>query len=63
MKLAALSVHHIPFYIQLMRIDKPIGTLLLLWPTYWALWIANEGLPSLINFIVFTLGVIVMRSA
>ena len=63
MKLAALSVNHIPYYIQLMRIDKPIGTLLLLWPTYWALWIANDGLPSLTNFIVFTLGVIVMRSA
>jgi len=63
MKLAALSVNHIPHYIQLMRIDKPIGTLLLLWPTYWALWIANDGLPSLTNFIVFTLGVIVMRSA
>ncbi|WP_409424814.1 4-hydroxybenzoate octaprenyltransferase [Pseudoalteromonas sp. RW-H-Ap-1] len=63
MKLAALSVNHIPYYIQLMRIDKPIGTLLLLWPTYWALWIANDGLPNLTNFIVFTLGVIVMRSA
>ena len=63
MKLAALSVNHIPYYVQLMRIDKPIGTLLLLWPTYWALWLANEGLPSLTNFIVFTLGVIVMRSA
>ena len=63
MKLAALSVNHMPYYIQLMRIDKPIGTLLLLWPTYWALWIANDGLPSLTNFIVFTLGVIVMRSA
>ncbi|MDN3486703.1 4-hydroxybenzoate octaprenyltransferase [Pseudoalteromonas sp. APC 3224] len=63
MKLAALSVNHMPHYIQLMRIDKPIGTLLLLWPTYWALWIANDGLPSLTNFIVFTLGVIVMRSA
>ena len=63
MKLAALSVNHFPYYIQLMRIDKPIGTLLLLWPTYWALWIANDGLPSLTNFIVFTLGVIVMRSA
>lgn len=63
MNVARLKVAHIPFYIQLMRIDKPIGTLLLLWPTYWALWLANEGMPSLINFIVFTLGVIVMRSA
>lgn len=63
MKPAPLSVNHVPYYVQLMRIDKPIGTLLLLWPTYWALWIANEGIPSLTNFIVFTLGVIVMRSA
>ncbi|MDC9497949.1 MULTISPECIES: 4-hydroxybenzoate octaprenyltransferase [unclassified Pseudoalteromonas] len=63
MKLAPLQLQHSPFYIQLMRIDKPIGTLLLLWPTYWALWLANAGMPSLVNFIVFTLGVIVMRSA
>lgn len=63
MKLALLTPHHVSYYIQLMRLDKPIGTLLLLWPTYWALWLANAGLPSLVNFIVFTLGVIVMRSA
>ncbi|XQF89667.1 4-hydroxybenzoate octaprenyltransferase [Pseudoalteromonas espejiana] len=63
MKLAPLQLANIPFYIQLMRVDKPIGTLLLLWPTYWALWLANSGMPSLLNFIVFTLGVIVMRSA
>lgn len=63
MKLARLTPSHIPYYIALMRIDKPIGTLLLLWPTYWALWLANAGMPSLINFIVFTLGVVIMRSA
>jgi 4-hydroxybenzoate polyprenyltransferase len=63
MKLAPLKANHIPYYIQLMRVDKPIGTLLLLWPTYWALWFANNGMPSLVNFVVFTLGVIVMRSA
>ncbi|WP_372760202.1 4-hydroxybenzoate octaprenyltransferase [Pseudoalteromonas sp.] len=63
MKLARLTAKHIPYYVQLMRIDKPIGTLLLLWPTYWALWLANAGMPSLTHFIVFTLGVIVMRSA
>lgn len=50
-------------FIQLMRLDKPVGFLLLLWPTYWALWIAADGLPTLTNFIVFTAGVIVMRSA
>lgn len=63
MKLAPLTRSHIPYYIKLMRIDKPIGTLLLLWPTYWALWLANQGVPSVTNFIVFTLGVVVMRSA
>lgn len=48
---------------QLIRFDKPIGTYLLLWPTYWALWVAAEGFPSLHLFIVFSLGVFVMRSA
>jgi len=46
-----------------MRLDKPIGILLLLWPTLWALWVAAEGLPSLSNLIIFVLGVILMRSA
>ena len=50
-------------YIQLMRLDRPIGILLLLWPTLSALWIAAEGKPDLTVFIVFTLGVIIMRSA
>ena len=59
MKLAALHRANIPYYKQLMRTDKPIGTLLLLWPTYWALWLANQGTPSLLNFVVFSLGVFV----
>lgn len=46
-----------------MRIDKPIGSLLLLWPTLWALWIAAQGTPDLSVLIVFTLGVLLMRSA
>jgi len=50
-------------YIQLTRMDKPIGTLLLLWPTLWALWIAAEGVPKLDVLLVFTLGVILMRAA
>lgn len=50
-------------YKQLMRVDKPIGTLLLLWPTYWALWLSSDGLPSIDVFIIFTLGVFFMRSA
>lgn len=48
---------------QITRMDKPIGTYLLLWPTYWALWIAADGWPSLHMLLVFTLGVFLMRSA
>jgi len=50
-------------YARLMRLHKPIGTLLLLWPTLWALWIAGEGAPSPRVFLVFVLGVVLMRSA
>ena len=50
-------------YIELMRLDKPIGVWLLLWPTLWALWIAGKGHPDAGVFLVFMLGVIVMRSA
>ena len=49
-------------YYFLMRLDKPVGILLLLWPTLWALWIAAEGLPDLDVLITFIFGVIVMRS-
>ena len=50
-------------YVQLARIDKPIGTLLLLWPTLWALWLAADGLPDLWTLLVFVVGVFLMRSA
>ena len=50
-------------FIQLMRLDKPIGTYLLLWPTLWALWIAAEGVPSAKNLFIFITGVILMRAA
>ncbi len=50
-------------YVQLMRLDKPIGILLLLWPTLWALWIAADGLPSWSVLLVFLAGVVLMRSA
>jgi 4-hydroxybenzoate polyprenyltransferase len=50
-------------YVQLARIDKPIGTLLLLWPTLWALWLAADGLPDLWTLLVFMVGVFLMRSA
>ncbi|TLM79015.1 4-hydroxybenzoate octaprenyltransferase [Microbulbifer harenosus] len=50
-------------YWQLARLDRPIGSLLLLWPTWWALWIAAEGWPGLHLFAVFTLGVVLTRAA
>ncbi len=50
-------------FVQLMRLDKPIGIYLLLWPTLAALWIAGEGAPSVAHVAIFTLGVILMRSA
>ncbi|MCK9534689.1 MAG: 4-hydroxybenzoate octaprenyltransferase [Pseudomonas sp.] len=50
-------------FIQLMRLDRPIGIYLLLWPTLWALWIAGDGTPSVKNMVIFVLGVILMRSA
>ncbi len=50
-------------YWELMRFHRPIGILLLLWPTWWALWLAAEGRPSIPLLIIFTLGVIVMRAA
>jgi 4-hydroxybenzoate polyprenyltransferase len=50
-------------YGKLMRIDKPVGFWLLLWPTLWALWLAGKGHPDPGLFVVFVIGVFVMRSA
>lgn len=50
-------------YSRLMRIDKPIGSLLLLWPTMWALWLAGMQIPPLNILLVFMLGVFFMRAA
>ncbi len=50
-------------WLRLMRFDRPIGIVLLLWPTWWGLWLAAGGLPSLKNFVIFILGVVVMRAA
>jgi 4-hydroxybenzoate polyprenyltransferase len=50
-------------YAKLMRVDKPIGIWLLLWPVMWALWLAGAGHPDQGLFVVFLLGVFVMRSA
>jgi 4-hydroxybenzoate polyprenyltransferase len=53
----------LPLWLHLIRFDRPIGSFLLLWPTWWGLWIAAEGPPSLLNLLVFTAGVFLMRSA
>ena len=50
-------------YAYLIRLDKPIGTLLLLWPTLWALWLASAGLPNLNILLIFVAGTFLMRSA
>ena len=50
-------------YAELMRLDKPIGTFLLLWPTLWSIWLASEGRPQAKIIIIFLLGVLTMRSA
>ena len=50
-------------YAYLIRLDKPIGTLLLLWPTLWALWLASSGVPDLQILLIFVAGTFLMRSA
>ena len=50
-------------YWQLMRFHRPVGIFLLLWPTYWAMWLAAEGVPHWSVWAIFTLGVVVMRAA
>lgn len=50
-------------YMELMRLNRPIGILLLLWPTLWGLWIAGEGTPNPLLVVIFSLGVVLMRSA
>jgi len=53
----------IDLYEKLMRLDKPIGILLLLWPTFWALWLSALGQPNWVVVWIFTLGTVLMRSA
>ncbi len=50
-------------YERLLRLDKPIGTLLLLWPTLWAVWLASRGMPSIEILAIFCVGTLLMRSA
>jgi 4-hydroxybenzoate polyprenyltransferase len=59
----ATAAKRINAYERLIRLDKPVGTLLLLWPTLWAVWIAASGRPSLEVVIVFVIGTFLMRSA
>jgi 4-hydroxybenzoate polyprenyltransferase len=56
-------MNKLSLYFRLIRLDKPIGILLLLWPTLIALWIASGGKPSLVILAIFTLGTVLMRSA
>jgi 4-hydroxybenzoate polyprenyltransferase len=62
-KLPPMLISQLRNYGKLMRIDKPIGLWLLLWPMLWALWIAGEGHPDQGLFVIFMLGVFIMRSA
>jgi 4-hydroxybenzoate polyprenyltransferase len=62
MNLARIK-ERLTLYERLMRLDKPIGTLLLLWPTLWALWIASGGRPGWMLVWIFSLGTLLMRSA
>lgn len=50
-------------YLRLLRLDKPIGILLLLWPTFWGLWFAAGGVPPIHILLIFAAGVVLMRSA
>ncbi len=59
----ALIKQKLDLYERLMRLDKPIGILLLLWPTLWALWIASHGQPGWMLAWIFILGTVLMRSA
>jgi len=63
MKNWQLSLSNVSAYSRLMRMEKPIGIYLLLWPTMWALWIAAAGFPDWHLLFVFILGVVIMRGA
>lgn len=56
-------MQRLKYYAQLVRLDRPIGIYLLLWPTLWALWIATQGHPPVHLVLIFVLGVVLMRSA
>ncbi|TAP31968.1 4-hydroxybenzoate octaprenyltransferase [Alteromonas sp. KUL42] len=58
-----MTTYNLNAYVRLMRLDKPVGIYLLLWPTLWALLIASQGLPAWDITLIFVAGVVVMRSA
>lgn len=60
---AADLKRHVMPYVRLMRLDRPIGNFLLMWPMLWALWIAAEGFPQPLVLAVFLLGMLLMRAA
>ena len=60
---AGFRTHYVWSMIKLIRLNKPIGILLLLWPTLWALWLASAGQPDLSLVLIFTAGTVLMRSA
>jgi len=62
-KSSQVDLSRLALYAKLIRLDKPVGIFLLLWPTLWALFIAADGLPNIPILIIFILGVILMRSA
>ena len=58
-----MLIERLTLYEKLMRLDKPVGILLLLWPTLWGLWIGSGGQPKLVVLWIFVLGTVLMRSA
>lgn len=58
-----MDINRLSLYAKLVRLDKPIGILLLLWPTLWALFIAANGIPNIKILVVFIIGVVLTRSA
>ena len=58
-----IRIAHCGAYIRLLRLNKPIGIWLLLWPTLWALWVAGDGRPTGSVLLIFVIGTVVMRSA
>lgn len=62
-KQAMTLAKRLKLYLQLTRLDRPIGILLLLWPTLWGVWIAGAGQPTLYIVLIFGLGTVLMRSA